>query len=524
MKKNAQKIIISIVIAIMALATVGCGIGPILQAVYNPTETSEASQDSEPDPGNIEDIDFEDEDQEALPYEYYYIPMNENDWTIVDNWVIDRDGNTIPEDEQYDVLYDVMTGEPQCLLRTEEIVKGEDEYGWIISATLSAVFDLDGTLLHDWEECRYAQGFGDYIVRRTGQNYNEGPGDDSKNVLWNFKTRDVLIENVSWVEKLSENEALLCDDYSNPICVVDRSGAGISEILLPGEYGFARAWDGYIIASTPYDEGVVGQYYLLTKKFEPILAYSSLQGSDGGKVLYYEDDSKGRERISGIINVSGEELYRVPQGESVTYFDENVVVTSIDNLTRRNYKIINLKTGKVLSEGSGDVICNVNIKNEKHSELFLILNSYSLQILDLNGWMSAEKDVQGATYGDILNNGFIHVMINFDDGEYSSMILDSELNEIIPLGVYDYIRQVNKWSGGGEYYGNAFICEKYQRNNFRSSVDIIDTKGNVLVEGLNTIYGSGPNRLAVRKGFDVGLTDWQGNWIVKQSIFSELQD
>ena len=524
MKKNVQSIIISLAIALLALAMVGCGIGPYLQAEDTLANPNGAVQENEANPENIEGIDFEKEDQISLPYERYTIPTNETDWTSVNYWTIDRDGNTINKDEQYDVLYDVMTGEPQCLVRTDEVANGKDEYGNVTSTTFSALFDLDETLLHDWEECRYVQGFGNFVIRRTGDYYNLESSDGIQSVLWNFKTGAAHTENVFWTESLSENEALMSDGNDNLIGVVDKSGTMISEVSYQGQYVYARAWNDYILARTVGQEGEFDKIYLLNEALEPLLSYSTLQESWEGKVLYYEDRAEGIAEAKGIINVSGEELYRLPQGESVSYFNENVAITFSDNSTLQNHRIINLKTGTVLSEGEGEVVCNMNIENGKHNELFLIITNSSLQVLDTDGWRSEVKDVQGANFGEILNNGFIRIMTNSADDSYSDMLLDSELNVIVPSGVYDYIRQVSKWSGGKEYFGNALICEKYQNNNFRSSIDILDPQGNILVEGLNAVYDSGPNRLAVRKGFDMGLMDWQGNWIVKRSIFSELQD
>lgn len=52
----------------------------------------------------------------------------------------------------------------------------------------------------------------------------------------------------------------------------------------------------------------------------------------------------------------------------------------------------------------------------------------------------------------------------------------------------------------------------------------MDLHGNLLIEGLNEIYQVGPDRIAARKGFDIGLMDWHGNWIVKRSIFSVILD
>jgi len=44
------------------------------------------------------------------------------------------------------------------------------------------------------------------------------------------------------------------------------------------------------------------------------------------------------------------------------------------------------------------------------------------------------------------------------------------------------------------------------------------------VDNITTVYDVGPNRIALRRGFDVGLMDWNGNWIVKRRIFTGFGD
>ena len=530
MKTKIQIIIILISIVTLMMATVGCGIGSFLQGEAIPTGTNETEPSEETDTGNTGATNPEDENGLDTLDEYYYIQKNENTWYIVDYWVVDRDGNTIPKDEQFTVLYDNLTNEPQCLILTKDVPDGKDEYENPISRTFSALYYLDGTLLYDWEECRYMAGFGDFLIRQTGQYYNQESSDGMKFVLWNFKTREPVMENVYWVESITDNAALLSDDYSKPICVMNRSGDIISDFPLPEQYLHASAWNGYIIGSSGSSEGMVEQHHLLTEDFEPLLSYPSLQTSFAGKVLYYEDEVEENERMREIINVAGEKLYRIPQGESIEYFDENIVITYVDNSTTYSepsnayHRIVDLKTGAVLSEGEGQVVYSYSTENEKGKEFFLIVKNNSIQVMNKNGWMSEEKEIHDVLSGEILDNGFVQITIHSDDDSYSNMLLDSELNEIIPMGVYDYIRQVIKWSGAKDYYGDAFICHKYKRGTNLRTVDLIDLEGNVLVGGLNEIYDSGPNRLAVRKGFEIGLMDWHGNWIVKQSIFSGLQD
>ena len=41
---------------------------------------------------------------------------------------------------------------------------------------------------------------------------------------------------------------------------------------------------------------------------------------------------------------------------------------------------------------------------------------------------------------------------------------------------------------------------------------------------ITDIYYVGPDRIALRRGFDAGLMDWDGNWIAKRRIFTGFGD
>ena len=512
-----MKTIVSIIVVILTIVSTGCGNSSLLSGEKTPDGANGAGNGSES------------EDARSALGEYYFILKDEGRWDTWEYWVVDRDGNTVSDDEQFSVLYDTLSGEPQCLLATKDVAIGKNEYG-VASSTRSAIFDLDGVLLHDWQERSYMPGFGDYLIRQTDQYDDQGMFIDSECVLWNYKTEEILVENVSWIEKVSEDAALLTDSTGRSSGIMDKSGAKISGFPFPDQYTYANAWNGYLLVSTVDSLGSIDQMHLMTVELESLFSHSSLQGSSVGDVLFYEDGVDENVKTKGIITISGEELYRVPQGESASYFDEDIAVIFSDSsfmysdLSHRNYRIVDLKTGNVLSEGEGDVVCNTNNNYTNRSEFFLIMKNASIQVVNRDGSTSDEKNVRGAYFAEILDNGFISIMVNGNNNESSSMLVDRELNEIIPVGVYSNIRQVSKWYGNENYYGDALICENYQSDKNRQIIDLRDMEGNILVGGLNMVFDSGPNRIAVRKGFNIGLMDWQGNWIVKRSIFSELKD
>ena len=97
-------------------------------------------------------------------FERYSIPMNFGTSWNQQYWTVDRDGRTITEEEQFTVLFDVLTSEPQCMVLKRLEKRGTYENGENYNTELSAVFDMDGNLIIDWDEYDYYSGFGDFII------------------------------------------------------------------------------------------------------------------------------------------------------------------------------------------------------------------------------------------------------------------------------------------------------------------------------------------------------------------------
>ncbi|MCL2110894.1 MAG: DUF5046 domain-containing protein [Clostridiales bacterium] len=485
--------------------------------------------------------------------ERYTIPLYMDFYsfaTSIPAWVVDRDGNTIPEDEQFVVLYDVLTGEPQCQFLTKTVERGKElykdeynEFTYIVARDISALFDLEGNMIYDWGEYYYRPGFGDFVIRQESWHpeydgpYGSRPGASE---LLNFKTKRRHMADVYEVSRLSDNEALLSYDEYKPMGVMNKSGAKRSGFPVDEQYAYTQAWNGYIIASThsrhSRDDQTHRRDFLLTPDFEEILAYRSLRGSSVGEFLLYTyrtDEHTATRFRKGIITPDGKELYRMSPdlyNLDVRYFDGNYLVLSRFIDRSDTYNIVTLKNGEVVVENATNV-STFRYDGADPLETLLAYKDDTLHLIDKDG-LAGTKKVSRVTTIMPSPNGYFSITF----GGTESMLLDSDLNEVIPNGIYNRISrqasyQANFEYGSTYYYGDSisrylydvFICTRDVGQNIRI-MDLVDSQGRVLVEGLNSVRRVGPNRLAVRKGFDAGLMDWQGNWIVKRSLFSEFQN
>ena len=528
MQTTTRHSLISLLIVFFAFALAGCNTG-----TNNPGEGNAPLEDTQaPQPGDTQGLKDSQDQQSgytdpggsALPTgELYQIPMD-NDYMNPSYWVVDRDGVTVPEDRQFRFLYDILTGEPQCMtLSKTEASKTEDDA--VISTETSALFDLEGHLISDWGEFLYSAGFGDFVIRQVivPEPYYDATPPAEESGLWNFKTKEMHIPDVFLAERLSGDKALLTDSNYLPMGVADGKGARLAGFPMPEQYVSARAWNGYILAANS------DYSFLLTPELDQLLAFSSLQESFTSGLLRYTDriDADGEKR--GIITPDGEELYQIPPGESEIYFDENFIVTEYSynyNSSLNHtalYKIVNLKSGELVCDGIEMVAHDLYAGSSGPRENILVYKEGYLQLFNRVEGLRAEKELPGLVSINILPGGLFCVEANMGNYSFSYMLLGGGLEEIIPLGVYSNITPAMRWNGNDYEYFGKFLCERDSGQSIYLT-DFLDTDGSVLIEGLNNIYEVGTDRIAARKGFSAGLMDWAGKWIVERSVFSGLSD
>lgn len=155
-------------------------------------------------------------------------------------------------------------------------------------------------------------------------------------------------------------------------------------------------------------------------------------------------------------------------------------------------------------------------------------------------WQSEDYDL------DVCRLDGSHDLLN-QEGNILATFTPADGNIMSYIGYGCYTEQDRNWDQSGVILhhidGSSNYLERYESVSWFQStnqlligyypvgntylMDLLDTEGNVVVEGLNDYYTyvSDPaGILFVRKGFSYGIMDMEGNWLWKESIFQTTAD
>lgn len=458
------------------------------------------------------------------PEELYTVPLDP--WRTA---AFDRDGSQVPEEARYRVLCDSITGEPQCRLYTRAERLGENEDGSPVIRHWSALRDLDGTLLADWSEDAYDTGYGTFVIRRNDP-YRRNREDfdlkaDFHTELWNYRTGEV-IPDVDWVDDLGDGRVLALGVSGKPLGVLDASGNIVSGFPGPEGYLEASTWNGHIIANRwrgqeyNYDNM---ETILLDQTLQPLFSHQIIDTGYGnlrGPYLISWDGYQGigSDGDQRILSAKGETLYVLRSVDSVEYFDGERMILASDPAPGETPSLLRLMAadGTVLSEGYR-LLEPENWRyddgNEPARRFIGLRDRNTVELLDRDGRVTASVQIPGVDRVEGCGRCFI---FHLDGGEAG--LLDADLNIVIPA-MYQSIYPADAIAGKSD----LLRCVKTLPGGI-SRIDVRAYNGNALVSDLTELGDVGPDRMAVVKGFSMGLMDREGNWIAKHSIFTDLED
>lgn len=409
-------------------------------------------------------------------------PYSEQRYTIDlgDNrgvkWVLNGDGETIMEEEGYTVLFDVLTGEPQCKAQYRlESLGAANENGYVETRDISALYDMDGNLLYDWSECVYQAGFGDLIIRQNRNlMFNEEIlPEDFISELWNFKTGQTHLAEVGTMELMGDGQTLLLKDAMyRPLGIVDSAGNVRCGFPVPERYAYATVWNDYIIASSRplfSQSEAAYQYYLLTPNFEPLITHDLIYGGWTGNVLEYYDNPDQPGHINVIITPDGNELLTIGLGEIFAYYDEEIAVVRSGDDSETDpwrYRLVRLADRVVLAEDYDVLSFSGSYADNNPSQRFMGYKDGCVCILDRKGKLLAQREIANVRYLDYIKEDRYRCSVLLDEAN-SDTILDGDLQTVVPLGIYYNVMQATDWSGNEiAYYklltGDGRIGEAYR--------------------------------------------------------------
>ncbi|MEG2039421.1 MAG: hypothetical protein RRZ73_06810 [Oscillospiraceae bacterium] len=481
--------------------------------------------------------------QAEISQEQYRITVN---WSptstaTAKEWVFDRNGNEIPTEKQFQVLYDMESGKPQCKILTKmEDTGKDDEYGNPVVRHLSALYDMDGNLLYDWQETDYDAAFGDFVIRRDNRGMAveaEMLPPDFKTCLWNFKTGETKIDKVANVRSLKDESGdFFADDkFGAPLGIIDKSANVVSGFPVKGNYMYADSiGGGYFIATEQTPNGEHTADVLLNKNFEPLLSKYSINGQFFGIVGDYIicRDNTGKGVNSAPVTVMNlpqlETVFNTKENERLSYFDGELAIIQSSDPNDENAPMLQRLQkidGTILLEDYHALDKASKYDDPNKSQQFMGVKDGTAQLIDREGKIIKAVEVpSNEAYMRTLGSDMyvVHIASTQDLPTDKAALLDKDFNIIIPFGTYRDIRELTQWGIGKNIYYPIVIGGKDYNGITR--YDLLDIKGKVLVEDITEISNAGDNRIAVIKGYNAGLMDWNGNWIVKKSIFQDFGD
>ncbi len=268
---------------------------------------------------------------------------------------------------------------------------------------------------------------------------------------------------------------------------------------------------------------------------------------------YVEDGLPGFISLHSYNDHTGEntsELYSPATGQKYENFSYScgeglAVLQDAEGL----YSVVDVATGEILypKEGEGtnayqyysDTVKVWQNAEETYIDAPCYPEPQLIQYANVS-WMENDP------YIDVVRLNRSHDVLN-RDGEKVLAAAPSEGKEIYSMG-YGYLFEVGTdWQEKGvilhrvdgrsislDRYNSVYwfqnmeglIAASYTVGN-TYLVDLLDTDGNIVLEGVNEYYSytSDPaGVIFVRRGFSYGVIDMEGNWLWKESVFQSTRD
>ena len=484
----------------------------------------------------------------------FRIPLSMN-WSNTEYWVIDRYGNEIAAEETSYTehrLYDHTTAdaEPRYIVRTrEEVIYDENnrprKIWW------SSLYDLAGNMLIDWEQMTYQFAFGEYIIRQ-GRNQDMtwvgGELDDFHSALYHVPTGREAHHGTFGTSRLDNGNFLLTGSWwQAPIAIVDIHGEIVAELPEQQFYNI-HPWDNYLIASSVNPSEMRGNErdgaHLLDSDFNILFSADWISSPSPwvtrGNYLMFSSGERG-----GIYCPRHGVVFVADDFTSIQYFDGELAIVetwgSSMGLTlvalTTDSPSITVSTEKLAAEpppghvelagGVSWLIPGTTDDNNAPAEKFIGILDEKIVLIDRTGNEIASTEVIP----------FIQHVYELTEGFYSYTVSNSLLH-YSPTGLLDPNLEV--LIPHSAYYGFSIFqhqCESWDAQRTQDIIfgvrnlktrphllDVLDLNGNIIIDNVIRIYDVGPDRIALRRGFSIGLMDFSGNWITRRSIFGTLID
>lgn len=444
---------------------------------------------------------------------------------------LDADGNPIPKEDTFSLLYDGDTGEAlyRVVTRVEDTGE-EDEYGNPVTQSYSALYTADGTLLYDFEPVEYQSAFSRYLIRRDPRNWWASPDEleQCRAELWDPATGETVIDGVDSVEPMGDGSYLAMSPTGLALGVLGPDGEILSGFPAPEDYYYPSCGHGLIQALAgynPYGPGETEKALLLDRDFNILLEkeqinlnFIQIRGD------YFICHDGGSSEILTLPDLTV--CFSLPESDGdIRYYDGERMIVQSGQRPDWQYSLCdgqgNLLAGPFDRLFVGDESL---YSNEQPTEYFLAQQGETALLLSRDGETLASYSCGGMDGISSLGGGYYLCSVQTSDEagfRYSYVLLDSAFSEIIPAGRYETIQPLIQKSGQQSlpvlyFQGGRTLQTDIWRQ------DIFDATGRVIWNNLTNVGDAGENCVAIRRGAWYGLGDLEGNWITRHSIYDSF--
>lgn len=469
------------------------------------------------------------EETPAAQGELYRLYFLENDS------VFDQAGRRIPEEEVYTTLSDPAAGEERYRTRTRREDTGEDdEWGNPIVQEYSALYDLEGNLLYDWEPITYASGVGGLLIRQEPRSFYDmpDPASDYESALWDPVTGETVLEDVAALIKM-DRDCFLAEDFRGmALGTVNARGEVLSGFPVPEAYYYPSVQGKWILTdlqdpySGDWDENRSRQCRILDENFNILWEGERLNMASYGLhgPYFLVDGEENRREVRSLEDFSLLCFFDNDL-ERLEYFDGECLILRTGDRDDGRYVLRNAQ-GMVLSAEYDELRAENDFSSDFPSERFLGRAGEHIDILDRDGKVLYSTDLPGVEYCEPQGGGYYACCVTCSDpdsGEAlsSACLLGPELQMLVSAGTYSYIYRFSTEEDGHIVWQDFFAGRKMVNNSFRT--DLLDLSGTVRVSDLTAVDSISNGRMAAVRGFSMGLMDLEGNWISRYSIYDNIE-
>ena len=444
------------------------------------------------------------------------------------NVYMDRDGNLIPKEEIMTELHDIVTGEvvAKTVSKTEDTGK-DDEYGYPITVTYTQLYDKDEKLLRDWEKVSYSAAYNGLLIRSDTMNMYEMPDENFYAELWDTKTDKTVIEDVFQLNKVDDEHILALDAQGLLLGMLDDNAKPVAGFPVAEKYYHPTVNEGRILASThdPYNASPTKDHtyrlldYNLDTVFETQQLNISYYALVGPYATYTTDSERG---ILSLETLKPVYIYENPN-DNVNYYDGELVIVRNGSRQTQEWSSRLYKADKTPLTDEYDEITfdDGNLRIEEPAPYFLARKGDELHILSRSGKVVFSNTFSGLENAYI-NGGYIEYGVETPDG-FKMGLLDKELNVIISAEENEYYSVSRKvdYSNGKKHPTNVLTATRYNAAD-EMRTDILTLDGSPIVTDLSAVGTVTDEAIAVIRGFNFGLIDYNGEWISKYSIYNDV--